>query len=156
MARRDNEHSSTARYATCLALLIASLSVSPAQAAGLEVECVDRAHPRDTMTFRLDFDWHVVNGAFPISWSWFAEGSIGFGYSTMIAGHYRTLQSYTLDRTTGMLEVCDFTQGDRQACVRRQCFMAPAKALHDENDVLGFVDDADSDAPQDIDPGDSA
>ena len=79
-----------------------------------------------------------------------------FGYSTVIAGHYRTLQSYTLDRATGMLEICDFTSGDGQACKARQCFMTPSNALHEENDVLGFVDDPVSGAPQDVDPGDPA
>jgi hypothetical protein len=134
-------------------VLLAPVAAPVAQAAGLDVECVDAAQPRDRMTFHLDFDWRVVNGAFPISWSWFAGRTVGFGYSRMIAGHYRTLQSYTLDRTSGMLEVCDFTQGDGQACRSRQCFMAPANKLHEENDVLGFVEEAETAAPEDIDPG---
>jgi hypothetical protein len=156
VARRVGRRSLTARYAICLALLM-QFAASVAQGAGLEVECVDPAHPRDKIAFHLDFDWQVVNGAFPVSWTWFAERTIVFGYSTVIAGHYRTLQSYTLDRTTGMLEVCDFTQGDGEACRRRQCFMAPSNTLHEENDVLGFVDDGPgSGAPEHVDPGDPA
>lgn len=156
MARRDGQRSLTARYAICLALLIPQFVTSVAQAAGLEVECIDQAHPRDRMMFHLDFDWRVVNSAYPTNWTWFADRTMVFGYSTLIAGHYRTLQSYTLDRSTGMLEICDFTSGDGQACRRRQCFMAPSNTLHEENDVLGFVDDPASGAPQDVDPGDPA
>jgi hypothetical protein len=153
VARRYSPGLLTGRCAIYLALLISQLATSVAQGAGLDVECVDQAHPRDRMTFHLDFDWRVVNGAFPVSWTWFTDRAIVFGYSTLIAGHYRTLQSYTLDRASGMMEVCDFTQGDGQACRHRQCFMAPSNTLHEENDVLGFVSDPGSGASLDVDPG---
>lgn len=103
-----------------LAILVAAPAV--AQEGGVAVECVDPARPQDKLTFGLDLSRQTVTGAFPTNWTWFDRGSVLFGYSVSINGRQETLQSYTLDRATGILEICDFAAGGEQACGRHaQC-----------------------------------
>jgi len=102
------------------ALLLSLPAASMAQGT-VAVECADAAVARDRVTFDLDFNRQAVSGAFPISWAWFAPGSVLFGHGVLINGDYHTTQSYTFDRATGMLEACDFATGGEQACGRRQC-----------------------------------
>ena len=107
--------------AACLALLVSIPVVSRAQDGRLFVECVDAAHPQDTLSIVLDFDRQAVAGAFPINWAWFTRTFVLFQYSTLINGHQHTLQSYTLDRATSAMEICDFAGGQEYACKRRPC-----------------------------------
>ncbi len=111
------------RTAICLASLISHSAASMAQGGGVAVECVDSTLVQAKVAFDLDFNRQAVTGAFPINWAWFTRGSILFGYSVLINGHHHTMQSYALDRATGMLEICDFAAGGEQACGRRQCFI---------------------------------
>ena len=96
---------------------------------GVAIECIGSARTQDNVAFNLDFDRGVATAEFPINWTWFADRAIVFGYSALINGHYRTLQSYTLDRATGTLEICDFASGEGEACGRRQCSAAPTHTL---------------------------
>jgi hypothetical protein len=98
--------------------------VSQAQDGRYSIECVDVAHPRDTLSVVLDFDRQTVAGAFPINWAWFAGTFVLFQYSTLINGHQHTMQSYTLDRATGVMEICDFAAGQEYACRHRACAFA--------------------------------
>jgi hypothetical protein len=107
--------------AACLALLISIPVVSQAQDGRFFVECVDVAHPQDTLSIVLDFDRQAVAGAFPINWAWFTGAFVLFQYSTLINGHQHTLQSYTLDRATGAMEICDFAASEEYACRHRPC-----------------------------------
>jgi hypothetical protein len=116
------------RTAICLALLISHSAASMAQGGGAAVQCVDSTLAQDKVTFDLDFDRQAVTGAFPINWTWFTRGSILFGYSVLINGHHHTMQSYTLDRATGLLEICDFAAGGEQACGHRHCFITQKDA----------------------------
>jgi hypothetical protein len=38
------------------------------------------------------------------------------------------MQSYTLDRATRVLEICDFAAGQEQACRHRSCAFGPRDA----------------------------
>jgi len=96
------------RVAACLALLVSNPVVSQAQDGRFFVECVDVAHPQDTLSIVLDFDRQA--GEFVL-----------FQYSTLINGHQHTLQSYTLVRATGPMEICDFAASQEHACRHRQC-----------------------------------
>jgi hypothetical protein len=107
--------------AACLALLVSIPAVSQAQGGRFFVECVDVAQPQDTLSVVLDFDRQAVAGAFPINWAWFTGKFVLFQYSTLINGHQHVLQSYTLDRATGAMEICDFAAGQEDACRRRPC-----------------------------------
>jgi hypothetical protein len=107
--------------AICLALLIVPSAAVLAQEGGIAVECVDLARAPDKVTFELDVNRQAATGAFPINWAWFTRGFILFGYSAQINGDYQTMQSYTLDRATAMLEVCDFAAGGEHACDRLPC-----------------------------------
>ena len=107
--------------AACLALLVSIPVVSQTQDGRSFVECVDVAQPQDTLSIVLDFDRQAVAGAFPINWAWFTGKFVLFQYSTLINGHQHTLQSYTLDRATGSMEICDFAAGQEYACRRRSC-----------------------------------
>ena len=109
------------RVAACLPLLVSILVVSQAQGGRFSVECVDAAHPQDTLSIVLDFDRQAVTGAFPINWAWFTGEFVLFQYSTLINGHQLTLQSYTLDRATGAIEICDFAASQEYACRHRPC-----------------------------------
>lgn len=109
------------RIAACLALLISFPVVSQSQDGRFFVECVDAAQPQDTLSVVLDFDRQAVAGAFPINWAWFTRAFVLFQYSTLINGHQYTLQSYTLDRTTGAMEICDFAASQEYACRYRSC-----------------------------------
>jgi hypothetical protein len=109
------------RLAAGLALLVSLPVVSLAQDGRFFVECVDDARPQDTLSFVLDFDRQAVAGAFPINWAWFTGTFVLFQYSTLINGHQHTLQSYTLDRATGTMEICDFAAGQENACRRCSC-----------------------------------
>ena len=109
------------RAAACLALLVSIPVASQAQDDRFFVECVDVAHPQDTLSIVLDFDRQAVAGAFPINWAWFTGELVLFQYSTLINDHQHTLQSYTLDRATGAMEICDFAAGQDQACSNRPC-----------------------------------
>ena len=111
----------TSLVAACLALLVSLPVVSRAQDGGLFVECVDVAQPQDTLSVVLDFDRQAVAGAFPINWAWFTGKFVLFQYSTLINGHQHVLQSYTLDRATGAMEICDFAAGQEYACRHRSC-----------------------------------
>jgi hypothetical protein len=110
-----------ARVAACLTLLVSIPVVSQAQDGRFFVECVDGAQPQDTLSIVLDFDRQAVAGAFPINWTWFTGAFVLFQFSTLINGHQHTLQSYTLDRATGAMEICDFAAGQEYACKRRPC-----------------------------------
>jgi hypothetical protein len=121
MPRTAEVRGRIARVAACLALLLSIPAVSQAQDARFFVECVDAAQPQDTLSIVLDFDRQAVAGAFPINWAWFTEAFVLFQYSTLINGHQLTLQSYTLDRATGAMEICDFAAGQEYACSRRSC-----------------------------------
>lgn len=109
------------RVAACLALLVSIPVASAAQDGRLFVECVDVAHPQDRLSVVLDFDRQAVAGAFPINWAWFTGKFVLFQYSTLINGQQHTMQSYTLDRATGAMEVCDFAAGQEYACSHRPC-----------------------------------
>jgi hypothetical protein len=109
------------RVAACLALLVSIPVVSQAQDGRFFVECVDVGHPQDTLSIVLDFDRQAVAGAFPINWAWFTGEFVLFQYSTLINGHQHTLQSYTLDRATGAIEICDFAASQEHACRHRPC-----------------------------------
>lgn len=85
------------------------------------VDCVDAAEPQDTLSIVLDFDRQTVAGAFPINWAWFTGKFVLFQYSTLINGHQHTMQSYTLDRATKTMEICDFAAGEEYACRHRSC-----------------------------------
>jgi hypothetical protein len=111
----------TSRVAACLALLVSLPVVALAQDGRLFVECVDPAYPQDTLSIVLDFDRQAVASAVPINWAWFTGKFVLFQYSTLINGHQHTLQSYTLDRATGTLEICDFAAGQEYACWHRSC-----------------------------------
>lgn len=102
----------------CLAALAPS---GLAQDGSVAVECSGAGRAQDSVNFHLHFDRQAVSGAFPINWAWFAQSSILFGYSVQINGDYQTMQTYSLDRATGMLEICDFAAGGEQACERSQC-----------------------------------
>ena len=103
-----------------LALLAAS-PVAMAQDGKVAVECVGLAQPRETLSFVLDFDRQAIAGAFPINWAWFTRTFVLFQYSTQINGDQHAMQTYTLDRATMVLEVCDFAAGQDQACSNRPC-----------------------------------
>ncbi len=134
------------RAAFWLALL-ASAPVAMAQDGRVAVECVDVAHPQDTLSFVLDFDRQAVAGAFPINWAWFTRAFVLFQYSTLINGHQHTTQSYSLDRATGVLEICDFAASQEQACSHRPCAFgqwdaeaalpAAARAGHTDQRAMG-------------------
>jgi len=117
--------SRAASTAACLALLVSIPVVAQAQDGRFFVECVDVAQPQDTLSIVLDFDRQAVAGAFPINWAWFTGKFVLFQYSTLINGHQHTLQSYTLDRATGVMEICDFAAGQEYACRHRQCALGP-------------------------------
>ena len=109
------------RIAACAAVLASIPVVSQAQDGRFVVECVDVAQPRDTLSVVLDFDRQAVAGAIPINWAWFTGKFVLFQYSTLINGHQHTMQSYTLDRATGAMEICDFAAGEEYACRHRSC-----------------------------------
>jgi hypothetical protein len=111
----------TSRVAACLALLVSIPFAALAQDGRYFVECVDVAEPQDKLSIVLDFDRQTVAGAFPINWAWFTGKFVLFQYSTLINGHQLTLQSYTLDRATGTMEICDFAAGQEYACRHRSC-----------------------------------
>jgi hypothetical protein len=117
--------SRAASTTACLALLLSFPVVSQAQDGRFFVECVDVAQPQDTLSFVLDFDRQAVAGAFPINWAWFTGTFVLFQYSTLINGHQHTMQSYTLDRATGVIEICDFAAGQEYACRHRACALGP-------------------------------
>ncbi|SEP41759.1 hypothetical protein SAMN02990966_05966 [Rhodospirillales bacterium URHD0017] len=110
--------------AACVALPASIPVVSQAQDGRFSVDCVDGAHPQDTLSVVLDFDRQAVAGAFPINWAWFTGKFVLFQYSTLINGHQHTMQSYTLDRATGVMEICDFAAGQEYACSHRPCAFA--------------------------------
>ena len=112
------------RVAACVPLVVSIPVVSQAQDGRFSIECVDVAHPQDTLSVVLDFDRQAVAGAFPINWAWFAGTFVLFQYSTLINGHQHTMQSYTLDRATGVMEICDFAAGQEYACRHRPCAFA--------------------------------
>lgn len=109
------------RGAACLALVVLLPAAALAQDNRFFVECVDVAEPQDTLSIVLDFDRQAVAGAFPVNWAWFTGKFVLFQYSTLINGHQHALQSYTLDRATGTMEVCDFAAGQEYACRHRSC-----------------------------------
>jgi hypothetical protein len=115
--------------AACLVLLASIPAVSLAQDGRVFVECVDAAHPQDTLSVVLDFDRQSVAGAFPINWAWFTGTFVLFQYSTLINGHQHAMQSYILDRATQSMEICDFAAGQDQACSRRPCTLGPRRAI---------------------------
>jgi len=112
------------RIAACAAVLASIPVVSQAQDGRFSVDCVDVAHPQDTLSVVLDFDRQAVAGAVPINWAWFTGKFVLFQYSTLINGHQHTMQSYTLDRATGVMEICDFAAGQEYACSHRPCAFA--------------------------------
>jgi hypothetical protein len=109
----------------CLVLLVSIPAVSLAQDGRVFVECVDAAHPQDTLSVVLDFDRQSVAGAFPINWAWFTGTFVLFQYSTLINGHQHAMQSYVLDRATRSMEICDFAAGQEHTCSRRPCAFGP-------------------------------
>jgi hypothetical protein len=109
------------RGAACLAFVVSLPVVALAQDNRVFVDCVDAAEPQDTLSIVLDFDRQTVAGAFPINWAWFTGKFVLFQYSTLINGHQHTMQSYTLDRATGAMEICDFAAGEEYACRHRSC-----------------------------------
>jgi hypothetical protein len=109
------------RVAACLALVVSLPVEALAQDGRVFVDCVDAAEPQDTLSIVLDFDRQTVAGAFPINWAWFTGKFVLFQYSTLINGHQHTMQSYTLDRATQTLEICDFAAGQEYACRHRSC-----------------------------------
>jgi hypothetical protein len=109
------------RGAAWLALMVSLPVVALAQDNRFLVDCVDAAEPQDTLSIVLDFDRQTVAGAFPINWAWFTGKFVLFQYSTLINGHQHTMQSYTLDRATGTMEICDFAAGEEYACRHRSC-----------------------------------
>jgi hypothetical protein len=111
--------------AACLALLVSIPAMALAQDGRVFVECVDAAHPQDTLSVVLDFDRQAVAGAVPINWAWFTGTFVLFQYSTLINGHQHAMQSYILDRATQSIEICDFAAGQDQACSRRSCATLP-------------------------------
>ena len=115
----------TSRVAARLALLVSIPFAALAQDGRYFVECVDVAEPQDKLSIVLDFDRQTVAGAFPINWAWFTGKFVLFQYSTLINGHQHTMQSYTLDRATGVIEICDFAAGQEYACRHRACTLGP-------------------------------
>lgn len=122
--------------ATCLTLLVSIPALSLAQDGRVLVECVDAAHPQDSLSVVLDFDRQAVAGAFPINWSWFTATFVLFQYSALINGHQHTMQSYILDRVTRSMEICDFAAGQEQACSRRACAFGPGDRGGGGNEML--------------------
>jgi hypothetical protein len=113
--------------ATCLALLLSLPAAALAQDGRVFVECVDAAHPRDTLSVVLDFDRQAVAGAVPVNWAWFTGTFVLFHYSPPINGHQHTMQSHLLDRATQSIEICDFAAGQDHACSRRPCTLGPGE-----------------------------
>jgi hypothetical protein len=111
------------RAAFCLGLLI-SAPLAMAQDGRIAAECVDAARPQDRVSFVLDFDRQAVAGAFPVNWAWFTRTYVLFQYSALINGDQHTMQTYILDRTTRVLEICDFAAGQEQACGQRSCALS--------------------------------
>ena len=89
--------------------------------ARVAVDCLAVNGNAETLAFDLDFTRRSVTGAFPVNWSWFGRGTVMCGYSVLINGDYQTLQSYSVDLTTGLSETCDFAAGQQQACRPGRC-----------------------------------
>jgi hypothetical protein len=103
------------------AVLAGALVVLPVAArAQASLECTD-ALGMNKLSVELDFDRETVAGAFPINWVWFTPAFVLFQYGATINGDRHVLQTYSLDRATSQLEVCDFAGGEQQACVVRRC-----------------------------------
>jgi len=105
---------------TRAALVAALIAVSSGANAQARLDCID-AMAADKLSFEVDFDRETVAGAFPVNWVWFTPGFVLLQYSTNINGHQHVLQTYTLDRATGRLDVCDFAAGEQHACTVRRC-----------------------------------
>jgi hypothetical protein len=75
--------------AACLLLLVSIPVVSQAQDGRCFVECVDVAHPQDTLSIVLDFDRRAVAGAFPINWAWFTGKFVLFQCVLLLAAWQR-------------------------------------------------------------------
>ena len=72
------------RIAACAAVLASIPAVSQAQDGRFSVDCVDVAHPQDTLSVVLDFDRQAVAGAIPINWAWFTGKFVLFQYLSLI------------------------------------------------------------------------
>lgn len=117
--------------AACLTALVSISALALAQDGRVFVDCVDPAHPQDTLSIVLDFDRQAVAGVVPINWAWFTGTLVRFQYSALINGHQHTMQSSILDRATQSIEICDFAAGQGQACSRRPCATLPTAVRAD-------------------------
>lgn len=71
--------------------------------------------------FALDEARQAVSVDAPVNWTWVTRDSVLFLHYTTIGERQYATQTYTLDRRSGRLEVCDFTGGSDQpvACEAR-------------------------------------
>ena len=59
-------------------------------------------------SFSVDFDNQLVRAEVPVNWTWITFKEVFFAHSAFAAGRQYLTQSYTLDRQTGLFEMCDY------------------------------------------------
>ena len=85
--------------------------------------------------FTLDAARQTVAIDAPVNWTWVTAESVLFLHAATLHGRQYATQTYTLDRRTLSLEVCDFTGGADQPVACQAGFRCrkvepPAVAVH--------------------------
>ena len=112
--------------------LLVGLVAGPALAEPDSFLCHHAEGGKATWHFAVDEARQTVSIDAPVNWTWATRESVLFLHYTTINGRQYATQTYTLDRRSGRLEVCDFTAGSDQpvACdARWQCAPAAAPTL---------------------------
>jgi hypothetical protein len=107
------------RFGVQLVVAVAALLLDhePARAEEggvVSYHCRSASVPRQTWTFSVDYDRHTVVIEAPVNWTWITRQYVLFLHSAFVNGRHYLTQSYTLDRTTGAFEVCDYASGPDQ------------------------------------------
>ena len=118
----------TRRMIAMLVGLAMAGAASPALAEPVEMVCQSPDSGARSWRFVLDAAMQAVSIDAPVNWTWVTAERVLFLHATTINGRQYATQTYTLDRRTLGLEVCDFTGGADQpvACQANfQCVARP-------------------------------
>ncbi len=88
------------------ALMLMPLS-STAQSGVVGVLCKD-SRSSAQWSFSIDFENQLVSAEVPVNWTWITPTEVLFLHSAVAAGHLYLTQSYTLNRQTWALQMCDY------------------------------------------------
>ena len=90
------------------------LGAASAAAEPIDLVCRTSDAASPAWRFTLDAARQTVAIDAPVNWTWVTAESVLFIHAATIHGRRYATQTYTLDRRTLSLEVCDFTGGADQ------------------------------------------